>query len=208
MSKLSCLMAAATVCLPAVPASAAALDLVVRDSAGKAVPHAVIMVDIPGLPARNLRFPWPYVVTQRNIQFTPFVLIVPVGAQVSFPNQDKVRHHVYSFSKAKRFELKLYGRDEHQSVLFDKPGPVPLGCNIHDSMAGFIMVVDTPFAAQTDASGRASLPNLPAGNARLRVWHPYAQVPGGQLVQPLAIPASGVVARAVNLNLRWPSAPR
>ena len=208
MKKLVSMIAAAGLGLPAAAASAATLDVIVRDAAGNVVPNAVVMVDAPGASTRPIRFPWPSVVAQRNIQFIPFVLIVPVGAQVSFPNQDKVRHHVYSFSKAKRFELKLYGREEDRTVLFDKPGPVPLGCNIHDLMTGFVMVVDTPFAAQTDAAGRASLVNLPAGNARLRVWHPYAQAPDGEIVQTVAVPTSGAIARVVNLNVRWPSAKR
>ena len=73
-----------------------------------------------------------FVVSQRNIQFHPFLTIVPVGADVSFPNLDPTKHHVYSFSPAKRFELKLFARDQSRTVHFDKPGVVALGCNIHD----------------------------------------------------------------------------
>ena len=85
-----------------------------------------------------------YYLRQRQHQFHPFVLVVPVGANVSFPNFDPTRHHVYSFSPAKRFELKLFARDQSRSVRFDKPGVVALGCNIHDQMSAFIDVVDTP----------------------------------------------------------------
>ena len=102
---------------------------------------------------------------QHNIAFDPHVLIVPVGSTVGFPNLDKVRHHVYSFSKVKKFDLKLYGRDETRSVVFDKAGVVALGCNIHDSMSGFIIVVDTPYAMKTDANGRVVIANVPAGSA-------------------------------------------
>ena len=163
------------------------MDVIVRDAAGNVVPNAVVMLESgpPGT-VRTIKFPWPYMVAQQNIQFAPYVLIVPVGAQVSFPNRDKVRHHVYSFSKPKRFELKLYGKEDSRTVLFDKPGPVALGCNIHDSMTGFIMVVQTPFAARTDAAGRVSLADVPAGNARLRVWHPFARAPGNEQAQMLA----------------------
>ncbi|HET6942615.1 MAG TPA: methylamine utilization protein, partial [Sphingomicrobium sp.] len=81
-------------------------------------------------------------VSQRDMQFHPFVLVVPVGAKVSFPNLDPTRHHVYSFSPAKKFELKLFAKDQSRSVVFDKPGVVALGCNIHDAMTAFIYVAD------------------------------------------------------------------
>src|SRR6185437_15441331 len=109
----------------------------------------------------------------KNLQFDPFVLIVPVGANVSFPNRDPVRHHVYSFSPTHPFELKLYGKDETRSVRFDKAGVVALGCNIHDNMVAFIKVVDTPFAAKTDDKGLAVLKGLPVGQVPVRIWHPY-----------------------------------
>ncbi|TVV76834.1 methylamine utilization protein [Sphingomonas solaris] len=189
--------------LSSCPAAATTVDVIVRDSGGNVVPNAVVMLQ-DGTPAsaRTVKFPWPYVVAQQNIQFTRYVLIVPVGAQVSFPNRDKVRHHVYSFSKAKRFELKLYGQEEARTVTFDKPGVVALGCNIHDPMTAFIMVVDTRFAARTDASGRVSITGVPGGNVNLRVWHPLARAPGGEQAQPLSVPASGAIARVVSLNLR------
>jgi len=114
------------------------------------------------------------------------VLIVPVGSTVSFPNKDKVRHHVYSFSAPKKFELKLYGRDETRSVTFDKPGAVSLGCNIHDGMIAFIFVSDTPFAAKTGADGSATVQDAPTGASTLLVWHPdlKARAP---VARPLAV---------------------
>ncbi|WP_156680147.1 methylamine utilization protein [Sphingomonas profundi] len=201
------LPAALLVACGTAPAGATTLDVIVRDAAGSALPNAVVMLESgPPQTARTIRFPWPAVVAQQDIQFAPYVLIVPVGAQVSFPNRDKVRHHVYSFSRPKKFELKLYGREEARTVLFDKPGPVALGCNIHDRMTGFIMVVDTPFAARTDAAGRVSLANVPAGEARLRVWHPLARAPGGETAQALSLPANGAIARIVALPVRAPAA--
>jgi plastocyanin len=93
---------------------------------------------------------------QQKKQFVPEVLVVPVGSEVRFPNHDTVRHHVYSFSPAKKFELKLYTGTPANPVLFDRPGVVVLGCNIHDQMVGWILVVDTPYYAQTlAATGKA-----------------------------------------------------
>nr|QQZ50020.1 hypothetical protein JKL49_25860 [Phenylobacterium glaciei] len=116
------------------------------------------------------------------------MLIVPVGSNVNFPNKDNVRHHVYSFSPTKKFELKLYGRDESRSVLFDKAGVVALGCNIHDQMIAYVVVVDTAYAAKTGADGFALIRNAPAGNAVMTVWQPYVKTAKNQVVKTIAIP--------------------
>ena len=173
------------------PAAARAgnVSLDVRGVDGRGLAGAVVTLVLPGVAAPVPRES--YAMEQRDIQFQPHVLIVPVGASVSFPNRDKVRHHVYSFSKPKKIDLKLYGRDESRSVVFDKPGVVALGCNIHDAMNGFIIVSATPFAAQTDANGHVEFANVPAGAAKVSVWHPSIRAPGNVATQPLAVAAGG-----------------
>jgi plastocyanin len=109
---------------------------------------------------------------QVDKEFVPRVKPVFVGSTVSFPNKDTVRHHVYSFSPAKRFELPLYAGEAAAPVLFDKPGVVVLGCNIHDWMIGYIYVSESPWFAKTGSDGRATLPDLPARAYTVRVWHP------------------------------------
>jgi len=109
----------------------------------------------------------------KDMQFHPFVLVVPVGAKVSFPNLDPTRHHVYSFSPAKRFELKLFAKDQTRSVVFDKPGVVALGCNIHDGMTAFVMVTDSAWTAKTGPNGIAQFGDAPNAAGRVSVWHPY-----------------------------------
>ncbi|MGQ7263661.1 Cupredoxin [Vreelandella sp. V005] len=109
---------------------------------------------------------------QRNAAFHPKVLTVPIGSYVAFPNQDTTRHHVYSFSSAKTFDLNLYLQETPPPVHFDQAGIVVLGCNIHDHMQAFIVVSDAPYAATTNAEGMLALPTLPPGQHRLRVWHP------------------------------------
>jgi len=108
---------------------------------------------------------------QRNRQFTPTVVAVPVGGAVNFPNYDTVRHHVYSFSATKKFEIKLYAGTPAAPVVFDKPGTATLGCNIHDGMIGYIHVVDTPYYGVTDAQGRLTL-DVPTGDHKVRIWAP------------------------------------
>lgn len=191
------------VLLIAAPAWAGDLAVTVVTVAGKPVPNAVVMVRPAGFVARGpIRFPWAYRMAQKNMQFDPFVLVVPVGAEVAFPNLDEVRHHVYSFSPAKTFELKLYSRDETRVVRFDKPGVVGLGCNIHDDMTAFIRVVDTPFAAKTDARGAAIIHDLPPGPATVTIWHPYQKGPGAEIRRQIVTPASGVASLAAILDLR------
>ena len=172
-------------------AKAATVDVQVRGADGRPLVDAVVTIEGARV-GGPIHFPWPYQVRQQDISFQPHVLIVPVGAAVTFPNMDKVRHHVYSFSKPKKFELKLYGHEEARSIVFDKPGVVAIGCNIHDSMSGFVIVVDTPFAARTDAAGRVTIPDVPAGNVALKVWSPVIRAPGNQLSQPIAVPPQGV----------------
>jgi hypothetical protein len=191
--------------LVSAPAWAAELDVSLRTTQGRPAQDAVVTVyPAAGLPSGPIRFDWPYKVIQKDIQFHPFVLVVPVGATVAFPNLDKVRHHVYSFSPAHRFELKLYGKDETETVRFDKAGPVALGCNIHDQMVAFIKVVDTPYAGKADASGQVRLRGLPAGKVTVRIWHPYLKTRGNELVQTLVLPAQGAARDTATLDLRPP----
>ena len=101
------------------------------------------------------------VMDQRNTAFEPGVLVIEAGTAVSFPNSDTVRHQVYSFSPAKAFELPLYSGTPPEPVVFDKPGVVVVGCNIHDWMIGWIVVLDTPHHARSDAAGaRATLTSM------------------------------------------------
>ncbi len=173
-------------------AGAATVTVDVRGADGRALPDAVVTLEAPHPAQAPIRFAWPYVMRQQNISFQPHVLIVPVGASVSFPNMDSVRHHVYSFSRPKRFELKLYGQEQARSVVFDKPGVVALGCNIHDSMSGFVVVVATPYAGKTDAAGRVAIPDVPPGAVTMTVWSPRITAAGNQLRQPLTVPPRGL----------------
>jgi plastocyanin len=152
-------------------AHAAQLKVQVRDAAGAPVRDAVVwLLPLNGVapPARGDTA----VMDQRNLGFTPQVLVVQTGTPVRFPNSDNVRHQVYSFSPAKRFELKLYSGNHTSSELFDKPGIVTLGCNIHDWMLGYVVVVDTPWFTQTGDDGQLALGDVPAGRYTLSLWQP------------------------------------
>ena len=168
------------------PTAAAPLAVRVVDSAGKPVRDAVVTLYPSGPAAKPAHGTGKFVVAQRNLQFQPFLTIVPVGADVSVPNLDPTKHHVYSFSAAKKFELKLFAKDQSRTVHFDRPGVVALGCNIHDQMSAFIVVTDSRWTARTNAQGMAVFADAPNAPGRLAVWHPYLRAPGGQLQQSVA----------------------
>ncbi len=137
----------------------------VVDGQGQPLADAVVSIQAPGTPASTA------VMDQVGKQFVPRVLAVSTGTAVAFPNRDDIRHHVYSFSEPKRFELRLYHGTPSQPVQFDSPGLVVLGCNIHDWMVGYIYVSADPWVAVTDVQGIARFA-LPAGDYPLTLWHP------------------------------------
>lgn len=149
---------------------AASVQVLVRDSNGQPVPDAVVYADgeTPFAPAKPVAG---IDIEQKERKFWPLVTVVQVGSQISFPNNDTVRHHIYSFSPAKKFEQKLYNGTAATPVIFDKPGTVVLGCNIHDRMLAYVQVVDTPHFAKSDAAGKLKIEHLPNGKYTFRVWH-------------------------------------
>jgi len=168
------------------PLAAVPLSVRVVDASGRPVRDAVVTLYPAGQAARPARGNGRFVVAQQNLQFRPFLTIVPVGADVSFPNFDPTKHHVYSFSSAKKFELKLFARDQSRTVHFDKPGVVALGCNIHDQMSAFILVTDSAWTGRTNGQGVVTFGDAPNAPSRLTVWHPYLRAPGSRLQQTIA----------------------
>ena len=152
-------------------ARAGRVETTVTDQSGKPIADAVVSLTPSSGPSAATRGT-AAVMDQINKEFVPLVLPIQVGTAVSFPNRDNIRHHVYSFSPAKKFELPLYIGTPAAPVVFDKPGPVALGCNIHDWMVAYIYVVTTPYFAKTTNDGRARLEGLPADTYEARVWHP------------------------------------
>jgi plastocyanin len=174
-------------------------DIAVRVVDAKGVPVAdAVVVAVPSdgelrLPAR----PREAVIDQVDKEFTPRVTAILVGTAVTFPNKDDVRHQVYSFSPAKRFELPLYAGVPAQPIVFDKPGVVVLGCNIHDWMVGYVYVSESPYFAKTGKDGKAVIAELPPREYVLRVWQP-------QLIDTEDSTRKTVdLARARHAELEW-----
>lgn len=179
-------------------AHAGSVQVDVADAAGKPLADAVVFLE--SAEARKQVRPLADLeMAQKKKQFVPGVLVVPVGSAVRFPNQDAVRHHVYSFSPVKKFELKLYAGTPSNPVVFDQPGVVTLGCNIHDQMVGWILVVETPYYAHTPATGQAKVHDVPPGRYTLRTWHARMPVGAPALEQALTVPASGSVTASVRM---------
>jgi plastocyanin len=161
---------AACLCLLASHALSASIAVQVNDAAGKPLADVVLYAE-PEAGSTVPKLMKPASIEQRGQKFLPLVSVVQAGSQISFPNNDRVRHHIYSFSPAKKFDQKLYSGIAAAPQVFDKAGTVVLGCNIHDRMVAYVKVVDTPFFAKSDAEGIARIEVPSAGKYTLNAWH-------------------------------------
>jgi len=191
---------AALLCATAL-AHAANVNVVVTDAAGTPLSDAVVMLEpigahLPVKPMQGVQ------IAQHDLQFSPQVSVVTVGTPVMFPNLDTVRHHVYSFSSIKTFQIKLYAGVPLTPIVFDKPGVAVLGCNIHDGMVAWVVVTDTPLWARSAAAGRARVADVAPGSYQVHVWHSSLAetappvlvaltVGAGEVEQRVKLPAGG-----------------
>jgi len=180
------------------------VEAMVADEKGKPIEDAVVsMTPLGTMPAAPP--PSTALMDQHDKEFVPYVLPVYVGTRVTFPNRDNIRHHVYSFSSAKKFELPLYIGTPAAPVVFDKPGVVALGCNIHDWMLAYIDVLTAPYFVKTAADGKARLEGLAPGADEARVWHPRLRGDADKTGKPLPLAAvePAQVAFVVSLKSEW-----
>jgi len=195
----------AILCAPAVNASPVTVK--VATPSGDPAVDAIVVFD--PLDAAAPSTATTTVIDQVNKRFVPRVSVVRTGTSVTFPNSDHIRHQVYSFSPAKTFSLKLYAGSPKMDVVFDKPGLVVLGCNIHDTMIAFVGVVDSPYFGKITDTGVITL-DLPAGRYRVRIWHPnlavVMQAPQEVTVteRPAAIPVTVQLDPSRDTVAAWP----
>ena len=184
--------AAATV-LAAVRTDRTALDL--RGTARVAAhleENVVVWLDSPG--ARSGARSREVVLDQRNLSFSPSVLVVRVGTTVKLPNDDRVFHNVFSFHNGKRFDLGLYPVGAVRYVTFDQPGLSRIFCNIHANMAAYVMAVDSPYYAISGRDGQFEVPSVEPGRYTYHAWRSGGSDLTGSIdVQP-----------GQSLDLRWP----
>jgi plastocyanin len=177
--------------LLSMPALGADVTVAVSDSQGVALADAAVYLQ--PLQGRAPKGGQKGSIEQVDKTFVPYVSVVQTGTAVSFPNKDTVRHHVYSFSAPKLFDLKLYSGTPSQPVVFDKPGLVALGCNIHDWMLAYVLVVETPWFAVSKDRGNAVVENVPAGDYNMMIWHPRMKE---EMMQQIKVGAAAQTVRA------------
>jgi len=186
------------------PACAHEIAASVKDDGGAAIADAVV-VAVAEAPVK-LPAPKRESIVQENKEFKPFVKAVLVGTPIEFPNRDDVLHHVYSFSPARAFVLKAYAGTPPEPIVFDKPGPVALGCNIHDWMLAYVYVSESPYFGATDGDGKVTLTGLAAGKYSVRVWHARQSAPETSTIQVVSVNGAG--ATPVDWNLKLKRDPR
>ncbi|MCK5903635.1 MAG: hypothetical protein KAG28_10875 [Cocleimonas sp.] len=191
------------------PINAQSLAITVLDSKKKAIQYAVVTA-IPKnkqylatLQAKYQKKPYTFAIAQRNKTYQPYVSVFQKGTIIRFINYDRVKHHVYSFSRAKSFELPLYSGVPPKSVRFNNAGVITLGCNIHDWMLAYVFVAETPFFAKTNAQGKALLKHLPRGDYQLTLWHPQ-QKGSSTLNKTIHIPTkNSTLTFQISLKSNW-----
>ncbi|MET0265219.1 MAG: methylamine utilization protein [Duganella sp.] len=176
-------------------AGAATVQVQVQDALGKALPDTVVFIEpeggyTGGKPPANAE------IEQKGLKFLPLVSVIQTGSKIFFPNNDKVRHHIYSFSPAHKFDQKLYSGQAATPQVFEKAGTVVLGCNIHDKMLAYVKIVDTPYFAKTDSAGMARIEVPGSGKFSIKAWH-YNTVGGASPEQALLLKAGETPAAAL-----------
>jgi plastocyanin len=164
----------------------------VVQAGGRSVENAVVWLEAPDMPtpAQTRKI----VLDQRNLAFSPHVLVVRVGTVVDFPNNDRVFHNVFSFRDGKRFDLGMYPVGAVRTVTFNRPGLSRIFCNIHPHMAAYVWAVDTPYFAVSDEAGAFVIPSVPVGTYTYHAWRP-----GGTMLT-----GSTVFDEEAPLQIRWP----
>jgi plastocyanin len=203
MSRLALSFILAFALTAARAAHGASVDAQVRDVAGLPVADAGVYA-VPPAGAIDAKPGRTRTIEQVEREFVPYVSVIQTGTAVAFPNRDPILHHVYSFSPAKSFEIKLYSGKSPTEIVFDKPGVITLGCNIHDWMLAFILVVATPYYAKTDANGNARLHDLPSGSYELHAWHPQQRASAAPLRLALDAGSSPTATIVVDTAPRRP----
>ncbi len=177
------------------------VSIVIKDSSGSPLPDAVVSL-LPNEAIPNAD-PLPIAtMAQRDTKFNPHILAVPTGTVVKFPNEDDFRHHIYSFSKAEPFEIRLYGGDEEKKIKFDTAGVVALGCNIHDNMLAYIYVADTPYVGKTDKDGHITFQATATGTYSVTLWHERMKKVKNAVSPSLKVEANAKIEKTFSIALK------
>lgn len=182
---------------------AATLKLQVADQGGKPLADAVATLTPETPDTAPKPAPRDHFIDQKDETFLPLVEIVAAGDQVIFRNSDRTRHHVYTFSPLGQFEFVLKPNESSAPVKLQKPGVIPVGCNIHDFMINYLFVTDSRWAAKSDAQGVATLNDVPSGTYTVKWWHPR-QRPGAQAVTQTVTVSGDQASAGIALTVMAP----
>lgn len=185
-------------------ALAGQIGVTVRDLQGISLRDAVVFALPAKAPTVSGQSP-AATIDQVNKQFVPRVTVLRAGTEVTFPNSDNIRHAVYSFSPAKVFTTKLYAGRQAAPITFDKSGVVVLGCNIHDQMLAWVVIVDTPYFGKSAADGLVSLKDIPDGEYQLNTWYPGLAQP---IAQTVTVTSAAIEHRQVRIDASASPLPR
>lgn len=165
------------------------------DRPAEDVGQAVVWLDAPRAPTAG---PVQAEISTSDKEFSPHVMVVPVGSTISFPNHDPFNHNVFSLSEENPFDLGLYGRGESRTVRFPRAGVVRVYCNVHAQMSALVVVRDNPYFSQPAGDGSFSLPDVPPGEYQLHLWHERAP----EVVRAISVPPGGMRDLSLELDAR------
>lgn len=192
-------------------AYAADVELQVLDRDGQPLPEAVLVLET-SVPGPRPSAPAELVISQEKMKFSPAVAVAHLSTKVRFTNLDRWDHHVRGgvvgpggvyLDASQGYAFRLAGRERNKppssaEQSYTQTGPQMLGCHLHGSMRGYLYMTDSPWAAVSDAQGRVKLSGVPAGGARLRVWHADALI--DTPLQNLQV-ADGMAAQRVSTQI-------
>lgn len=129
----------------------------------------------------------PLYIDQKDKKFSPYITVVQKGQPLNFTNKDDITHHIYSVSGQNRFEFKIKAGQEKTTSPLNAAEEVAMGCNIHDWMSGYALVVDTPIYGKTDNKGYVLFSALSDGEYEVFVWHPQLDTPNNRVFQKVVL---------------------
>ena len=175
--------------LVAITGQAAELAIHLVDVKNNPVENLVVYATpksgVQGLPANTTQL----TIDQESKKFAPYVTVMQKGQTINFNNKDDITHHIYSVSGENRFEFKLKANSMKHTQALDTAEEIAMGCNIHDWMSGYALVVDTPYYGKTDKAGKLSLNLRELGEYQITVWHPQLEVDGNRITQSFTLSA-------------------
>ena len=182
------------------PVQAAEIQIQLIDKKGRGVSQA--FVELIAKDGTRRATPSTAIIDQVDKEFVPLISAIPQGSTVSFPNSDNIQHQIYSFSKAKKFDLPLLAKNESKKITFDKSGIVSLGCNIHDWMLSYIYIFESEFVVQSNDKGTSAFTDIPHGEYSLRIWSPRMKSTSNFISQEITVQEGNNPIITQELNVR------